>query len=158
MRKFHDEMARQWQNVFATLPQRRDAQLDNVQAVEEVLPEAALLDFLFQVAVAGSQNTGIGADDSVGPNALELAVLRHAEQLGLKLRGHLSNLIQKNRPAPGLFKAANPLRGGTRESAPLVSEKLSLKQRFRERCTVYFHQRPGETRTPRVQHIRQHLL
>ena len=46
------EMARQRRYVLAPLAQRRQAQADHVQAMEQVFAECAILDTLLQVLVA----------------------------------------------------------------------------------------------------------
>src|SRR5690349_16695958 len=99
-------MAGQWQNVLSPLAQRRYVQFDYVQSIEQIFPETPFPDFLFQVAVAGRENAGIGVNLCVRTDALKAAILRNAQQLGLELRGHLANLIEENRPAIGQLKTA----------------------------------------------------
>ena len=71
-------------------------------------------------------------DFGVGADALEPAVLRHAQQFGLELRRHLGDFIQKNRAAVGHFKAADALGDGAGERAFFVPEQFAFQQRFRE--------------------------
>ena len=54
------EMAREHGHVFAALAQRRQAQADHVEAVEQVLAEHAFLDALLQVLVGGGDHAHIG--------------------------------------------------------------------------------------------------
>ena len=104
-----DELAGQRQDVLAPLAQRRDVQFHHVEAVEQVFAETAGFDFLLEVAVGGGEDAGVDVDFGVGADALEAAVLGHAQQFGLKLRRHLGDFIQKNRAAVGHFEAADAL-------------------------------------------------
>ena len=77
--EFGKEMVRQWQDVFRALAQRRDVQFDNVQAIKKIFPEAAVLYFIFEVAIARGEYAGIRVDFGVGTHALEAAILGDAQ-------------------------------------------------------------------------------
>jgi hypothetical protein len=55
------EVARQHGDVLAPLAQRRQAQADDVEAVEQVLAEHALAHPLFQVLVRGGDHAHVGS-------------------------------------------------------------------------------------------------
>ena len=46
----------------------------------------------------------------VGADAVEAALLGHAQQLGLQRRGHVGDFIQEDRAVVGLLEAADALR------------------------------------------------
>ena len=57
---WRDELAGQRQNVLAALAQRRHEDFHHVQPVEQVLAKSARFDFLFEVAVGGGEDAGVG--------------------------------------------------------------------------------------------------
>ena len=61
-------------------------------------------------------------------DALELALLEHAEQLGLGFGGHLADLVEEERAAVGQLEPADPPGDGAGEGALLVAEQLALDQ------------------------------
>ena len=60
--------------------------------------------------------------------ALELALLQHAQQLRLQLQRDLADLVEKHRAVVGQLEAADALRDRAGERAPLVPEQLALEQ------------------------------
>src|ERR1044071_825704 len=120
--QFGDEMTGQRKNVFAAFAQRRNIQFDNVQAIEEVFAKPSGFDLLLEVAIAGGQDAGIGLDDSVGTDALKTAIFGDTQQLGLELRGHFANLIQKDSAASGHFESADALSRSTGKGAAFMAK------------------------------------
>src|SRR5256885_9912815 len=110
-----------------------------------------LFNFLFEIAIAGGEDAGIGLNLRVGPNPLKAPILRHAKQLGLQLRGHLADFVQKDRSAIGVLEPANTLRRSAGESASLVPEQFALQQRLWNGCAIHFHQRRSEEHTSELQ-------
>jgi len=58
-----------------------------------------------------------------------VALLQHAQQLGLQLVRHLADLVEQQRAAAGLLESPLPLAIGAGEGAPLVAES-SLSTKF----------------------------
>jgi hypothetical protein len=75
--------------------------------------------------------------------ALELAVLEHSQQLGLKLRRQLADLIQKKGSAVGHFEATHPFGLGPGKGAFLVAEQFAFDQVCRQGRAIDFDQGPG---------------
>ena len=98
-------MLGQQEDILASFPERRRAELDDVQAVEEVLAEAVLADGLDDVAVGGGDQADLDAQLLVAAHAGEAAVLEEAEQLGLEGTAHVANFIQEDGAAVGLLDA-----------------------------------------------------
>ena len=76
------------------------------------------------------------------PDALELAFLQHAQQLGLHVGGQVADLVEEQRAAVGQLEAALARRHRAGERAALVPEQLALDQRRRQRGAVHAHERP----------------
>src|SRR5207344_1806530 len=62
-------------DVFAPLAQRRQGDLDRVQAKKKILPEASCGDFLVQIGIGCGNDADIGMQGSGGTDALEFAGL-----------------------------------------------------------------------------------
>src|SRR6185503_6716920 len=80
------------------------------------------------------------------------------EQLRLKGRCHIGDLIQEDRPAICVFEVAHPLSHRASEGAFLVTEELTLKQVFRDGRTINFHHGSPAPGTPEMDHIGDNLL
>ena len=74
-------------DLLAPLAQRRQLQADDVEAVEEVLAEAALGDELFEVGVGGGDDAHVDLDRLRLAERVDLVRLEEAQQLGLDVDG-----------------------------------------------------------------------
>ena len=119
------------------LAQRRRADGDGVDAVVEVLAEAASGQQAVEVVVGRGDDPHVDLDHARAAHARDLPVLQHAQQLGLHGRGHVADLVQEQRAAVGLLEAAAPLRDGARERALLVAEQLALHELGGDRRAVH---------------------
>ena len=61
-------------------------------------------------------------------DALERALLEHAQQLGLRLGRHVADLVEEDRAAVRGLEAADAARVGAGERALLVAEELALEE------------------------------
>ena len=69
-------------------------------------------------------------------DALELALLQHAQQLGLERRAHRPDLVEEERALVRLLEAALARADRAGECAAHVAEQLRLEQRFGNRAAV----------------------
>src|SRR5690606_28076433 len=97
----YEEMARQQQDVFATLAQWRDIQVEHVEAIEQVLAKGAGADQLFQVAVGGAEDAYVDPDLALATDPPEAALAEKVHQLGLQVRRHLGDFVEEYRTAVG---------------------------------------------------------
>ena len=70
-------------NVVTALPQRRQVQVDQVDAVEEVFAERVFLDHRPQVCIGGAYNADICSARAAVAQHLVSLVLQHTQQLHL---------------------------------------------------------------------------
>ena len=103
-----DEVLHEQGHVFLAIAQRRQRQRDHVQAVEQVFAERAVGDHLHELGVGRGEHAHVHLDGAVLADALELALLQHAQQLGLQRRAHRADLVEEERAAVGLFEPALP--------------------------------------------------
>ena len=79
-------MGDKWRYVIAALPQRRDFDWKDAQAVEQILAKAPLVDLFLQIPIARSDNAYIDFARAGVTDAFKLLLLQYAEQLGLNER------------------------------------------------------------------------
>ena len=115
-------MLHQQRHVFDSVTERGDPKRHDVQSIEEVRAESTRVDLLFERLVRGGDHPHVDLDDLAGTDALELPLLKHAEQLRLHLRGHVTHLVEKERPVVRALELAVSTLRGAREGAGLVSE------------------------------------
>ena len=101
------EVADQIADVLQPLAQRRHAERHDVQAVEQVLAEQALLDLRSSDSrwVAAMMRTS-RLDRRAPADGGVLALLQHAQQPRLRVERHVADLVEEQRAALGLLEAA----------------------------------------------------
>ena len=113
----------------------------HVQPIEEILAELLFVDERGEIAIGRGNQPRVGAQRARAAETLELALLQHAQQLGLQLQRDLADLVEKHRAAVGQLEPADPLADGAGERALLVAEQLALEQAGRNRGAVQLHKR-----------------
>ena len=76
----------------------------------------------------GHDHAHVDRDGAVAADALHLALLQHAQQLGLHHQRHVADFVQEERAVVGLLELAEVPRGRARERALLVAEQLGFDQ------------------------------
>ncbi len=118
-------MARQITDIFGPFTQRRQAQRDDIQAIEQVFAEKTLLDLRAQIAVGRCNDADVGADRRASADRRVFALLEHTEKTRLCFERHVADLVEEQRAAFGLLEAA--LRTGLRAGeGPFFVPKSSL--------------------------------
>ncbi len=135
-----EEVGDEQGDVLFALAERRDLDRHDVQPVEEVLAEAALLDLLLQVAVGRGDDAHVHGDQLAAADPLDLARLDRAEQLRLGLRAQVADLVEEEGAAVGQLELAPALTGRAGERATLMSEHLALDQVARYGGAVDTHE------------------
>ena len=111
-------------------------EIDHVQPEQQVLAEPPRGDFGLQVAIAGGDQTDVDLDRPAAADAIDLALLDRAQQLGLQARVHLADLVEQQRAAARLLELADPPRARPGEGALLVTEQLGLQEVLGNRRAV----------------------
>ena len=94
-----EEVPREQGHVLAPRAQRRDGQRQHVEAVVEVGAERAALARGDEVAVRRRDDAHVHGDGLAAADALDLALLQHAQQLGLHGQRHVAHLVEEERAA-----------------------------------------------------------
>ena len=122
--KANAEVLGQRQYVFLPFAQRRYAQVEHVEPVEQILPELAALHQSGQVLLGGANDPNIDLYFLLVAEAAEHAVLQHAQQLHLHQRRHFANFIQCQGAAVGLIQHAAFALGVVAKGAGGVAEQF----------------------------------
>ena len=105
-------------DVVAPLGEARHAQRHDVQAVIEVLAEAAFRDLALEVAAGGGDDAHVDRHLLRAAEAQELLLDQHAQHLALRLERHVGDLVDVERAAVRLFERADLARRPERSSVP----------------------------------------
>jgi len=92
------------EDLLLALPQRRNANLHDVEAVVEVFTELAAGERLLEIAIGRRHDPGVHVDHPVASDAGEAEVLQDVQELGLKGKGKLGDLVEVDRPLMGVLE------------------------------------------------------
>ncbi len=145
------EVQRQRFDVLRALAQRRQLDDDGIEAVKQILAESPALDLGVQVGVGRRQDTRVDVTEPRRADALHLASLQHAQQLGLQPHRHVRDLVEEERAFVGQLEASDAIEACISECALHVAEQLALGDTFREAARVHRHQRLAAPLRERVQ-------
>src|SRR5207244_5825946 len=118
-------------------------ELDDAEAVVEILAEAAGPHGGLEVLVGGGDEADVDADGGVAPDALDLLLLARAEQLRLGVERHVADFVEEQRAAVRGLELPLPPGDRARECAPLVAEELALDELLAEGRAVHLEERLG---------------
>ena len=130
----HGGPARRGGNVAAAFAQGRRLNLEDGQSIIEVLAQRRTFGARSYGLVGRGEHPGAGGHPPGPPDALEGAVLKDAQELGLEERVEVANLVEEQRAAAGCFEAAGAAGGSPGEGSALVTEELALEERRRGRA------------------------
>src|SRR5262249_10823441 len=106
------------------------ADFDDLQSEEQVPSELSLADRLFKWSVGGRHHPNVDLNAVVAAETLERVPFEDAQELGLRARRHLADLVQEDGPAVGRLELADHLLGRPGESPPLVAKQLAFEERL----------------------------
>ena len=115
-------------DVLAAFAERRQAQADLVEPIEEVVAELAFVDHAAQVLAGGRHHADVHPADLVSADRLDLAVLERPQQLGLHGRGHVADLVEEQRASVDHLKEALAVGHRPGERTADVAEQLALQE------------------------------
>src|SRR5262245_7987445 len=103
--------------------------VEDVNAIEQVLAKAALFDSAPEVGVGRRDHAHVQPHRFHATDAVDLPLLQNPQQLGLELERQVSDFVQKDGAAVGLLEAADARLPCVGERALDVSEQLVFEQR-----------------------------
>src|SRR5215471_11713940 len=123
-----EEMRKQERDVLAAFAERGQAQVNDVQAVKEVLAEAAFLNQGQEIDVRGGHDADVHLDLLGAAKAHEFALLDDAKELCLGLRADRGDLVEEDGALIRDFEQPFFRRNGACERAFDMAKELGFKQ------------------------------
>ena len=142
---FEKVLDKEW-DIFDPLAQGRNAELDHLEPIEQILTETTRLDPLSEVAVGRRNEAKIDLDLSRPADPHDVTLLEHPQEFDLQIGGKLRNLVEEQGPARGAFDQTDTALVRTRECALFVSKKLGLENLSGNSAAVDGHERPAGAR------------
>ena len=131
----------QGRDVAPPRSERRKLDPHDVQPVEEILAETPLRDELLEVPVRRRDDSHVHMDRALAPQALELALLEHPQELHLGRGRKIADLVQEERAAVGLLEPSGLRLHRAGEGAPFVTEELAFQEGFGNGRGAHGHER-----------------
>src|SRR5690242_14818111 len=100
--------------------------------MKQIVAKQPLLRAGVEILVRRGDDAHVGLDGLVTTDSVKVPVRQDAQEPGLQLGWHVTDLVEKERPAFGLFEAAAPLRLCTGKCATLVAEQFGFQQFTRD--------------------------
>ena len=130
------EVSDQRGDVLPPLAQRRQRQLDDVQAIQQIAAQRPLGGAGVDVLVGGRQHAHVDRDRGVAADDVDHVLLQHPQQLALQRQRQLGDLVEEQGPAGGLAEASRPIADRPGERPAHVPEQLRLEQLAGDRRAV----------------------
>src|SRR5208283_926692 len=111
-------------------------QRQNVQSVEQILPEVFPGDFTLQVTIGSGNDPHVHLSGVYITNGLDFTVLDHAQNPGLELKGHIADLVEENGPGVCSFKKSQLSLGSPGKGPFFMAEELAFEQSVRNATTI----------------------
>jgi hypothetical protein len=149
--------------VFAPLSERREIERADIEAIIEIAPKGPLLHEELQGNVRGSHNLALDFFRALASEALELAILKSAQQLHLRAERKSLNLIQKERALSSQLELSVLPFTRRSEGSALVTEENGLGQRLGDGAGIHCHERrlclrKPEALTPEPMQLRRYVF
>ena len=156
--ELRQEVLGQQRDVLPAIAQRRQLDGEHVQPVIQVLAQLARLDRLHRVDVGCGNHPHIHRLLLAAAQPPERPLLQDPQQLDLRRRHHLGDLVEKQRAAMRQLEHTRAPVVCPREGALLVPEDLALEQRLGNRRAVDRHERKRRARAQLVDRLGDELL
>src|SRR5258707_7944353 len=140
-----DEVFNQQGNVVDALAQRGDLNREDIEPVEQVLPEGAFSYGCTQVRVCSRDYSHVYRNCLTAPNSFEFSLLENSQQSNLGLGRQVTYFVQKYRSAISRFKASYSPLHAAGERSFLVPKQFGSDQRGRDGGTIYANKSPART-------------
>ena len=106
--EFVQEPLYQGNDVFASLAERGEVDVRDVEAVIQILPEIAGVGGLLEIQVCRGDDADVDADVLFTTQAVEGPLLEHVEELDLVVLTELADFVQEQRAVVRGFELADP--------------------------------------------------
>src|SRR5262245_607813 len=123
-----EEVIDERRDVLAPLAQRWKVDRDDVDAVEEVLPERPVTDHGLEAAMCCGDDPDVDTDALLRSDRPDLPLLKGAQQLALHPQAHVADLVEEQYPAVGELEDSLAVAIGAGERAARVTEQFRFEE------------------------------
>ncbi len=123
-------------DIFVSLPERRDLKSNDVQSIIEVRAEGSVFDHLPQVFCAGGKNPNVNRKGCRRAERIDGLLLKDSQQFCLQLKRYLAYFIEKDCPAISSPEETKRAVNGTGKSSFCVAEQLAFEEVAGECCAI----------------------
>ncbi|AUX48415.1 uncharacterized protein SOCE26_099490 [Sorangium cellulosum] len=145
-------------DVLHALAERGHDDGHDVEAIEEILAEAAVADLGAEVAVGRGDDADVDVFLVQGADAGDAPLLEHAEELHLDGGGSVADLVEEEGAAVRGGEQARLVARGAGEGAAHVAEQLALQELGRQGAAVDGDEGPAAPLGEVVERARRQLL
>ena len=145
-------------NVLASFTEAWELEPNDVDAVEKIFAERAVLDQLREIPMGRDHDADVGLDRLDPAQRLVDPFLQNPQQTHLHRRRDVADLVEEDRAALGDREAPRLVALGVGEGARLVAEELGLEEGVGERAAVDGHEGLSLPRREIVKGPREELL
>ncbi|OPZ79060.1 MAG: hypothetical protein BWY77_01405 [bacterium ADurb.Bin431] len=121
-------MAAQLRDILLALAKWREIDVDDADAIIEILAEKPLADAFSEVLVSGGDDADVDRLRPGGTDRFDLAGLQDAQQLGLRRLAEVADLVKKKAAPRGLHEFAVMVLGRPGEGSLAMSEEFALDE------------------------------
>ncbi len=124
-------MVRQEVDVLAPVTQRRDMDLDGIQAKQQVLAKSSGGSLRVHIGIRSCKHSHVDAPGRGRSDALKISRFENAQKLGLQIERYVRNLIQEQRAAVREFESPHAICSRVGKCALYVPKQLAFEHAFR---------------------------
>ena len=125
-----------WFDIFATLAQRGQVDWHDVQAVIKIFAKSIGFDFINEIAIGSSDDSGVDLLGIVVAYPFEFSFLQDAKKFDLELGRSAVDLVEKNAAGVCCLKPASAIINSSGKRTFDVTEQLAFEQAFRQSATI----------------------
>ena len=129
-------MVGQQGNIVLAFPQGRKVNLDNLEAIIQILAKLTIGYFVWQDLVRGSDNAHINLNRGGIANALKLHGFESPQQTQLHAWRDVAYFIEEKGAAVSALKTANLVTERPGKGASHMSKEFTFQEIFGKRCAV----------------------
>jgi hypothetical protein len=116
-------LGQEW-NVVRALAQCGQANREDVEAVQEILPKSTFTGGRIQIPVRGREHAHIRGNSLRSAHPLEFPLLEHSQQCHLRIAWQFADLVQEEGSTVRAFEATQTSLQGAGKCSPLMPEEL----------------------------------
>src|SRR6266567_1622487 len=132
-------MVRKQIDVLTAVTQRRNVNLDGIQAKQEVLTEPARSRLRVHVGVGRRKYSHVDAPCGGRANAFEIARFQHTQKFRLQIQRNVCNFVEEQGAAIGEFESPDAIDASIRKGAFYMAKELTFENAFGKSARIYCH-------------------